>query len=145
MTAHSATSSAWSSSQQGARATRAKREQAALEESMVDFQAELDVIAIDRRREAETVQREIRADEVDDLERFRLYQALEKAVRSAGGEIVILDTFHALVAHVEQDERLEDESRRRRIPALVALIVRLVALRRTFHGYVPLIRKAGRA
>lgn len=112
-----------------------------LAEEVVDFQVALEDIAHEQEAAAAAVTREVREDEADDRRRFVKYQAVEHAIRR-GDMATQLVTFHTLVAHVEADELREDARRRGRIPALQALAVRLISLRRIFHAdFAPLIMR----
>jgi hypothetical protein len=114
-----------------------------LENDVVEFQSELDLITQRQLAEAVKVDREIAADAADDAARFAHYQRLERAIRGGADTDRLLTLFHALATHVEADELREDQRRLGRPAALRLLALKVRELRRIFHAdFVPLILQA---
>lgn len=109
----------------------------ALEDQVVDYQAELDELAAKQATHAADLRADIERDAADDRRRFLKYRAVEFAIRH-GSKSDQLAAFHSLVAHVEADELIEDERRVGHEAALRLLAMKTVALRRIFRtDFVP--------
>ena len=101
-------------------------------EQGIDFQVELEDLATGNRNESEKLSREIALDVADDRRRFVKYQAVEMAIRH-GDQQTQLAAFHSLVAHVERDEMVEDESRLGSHKSRLLHTARLTSLRAIFR------------
>lgn len=113
--------------------------QAELEESVVDYQVDLEELAKKHTSLADEQRAEIARDEADDRRRFLKYRAVEHAIRR-GDQSVALEAFHQLVAHVEADEMREDEVRLGTEGALRLLAAKSILLRTIFReDFVPRI------